>query len=49
MEKYNDNIEKDIKEINKTLPNYMHIDDYEIMDKEFEKNSSKKIKRDYYA
>ena len=43
------NIDKDIKRINKTLPKYMNIDDYEIMKEEFKKNSSKKIRRSEYV
>lgn len=39
----------DIKKINATLPGYMRIDDFEIMSEKFEKNSSKKIKRNLYV
>ncbi|MGM9875299.1 MAG: AMP-binding protein, partial [Bacilli bacterium] len=42
-------IEKDIERINTIFPKYMHIDDYEIMDTEFEKNSTKKIIRSKYV
>ena len=42
-------IKEDIDSINETLPGYMHIDDFEIMSKEFEKNSSRKIKRSLYV
>ena len=38
-----------LKALNSELPDYMRIDDYEIMSCEFEKNSSKKIKRDLYV
>lgn len=43
------NIDKDIKRINKELPNYMNIDKYEIMETEFEKTSTKKIIRSKYV
>ncbi|MHC1696133.1 MAG: long-chain fatty acid--CoA ligase [Eubacteriales bacterium] len=36
---------KEITHINKTLPSFKHIADFEIRDVEFEKNTSKKIKR----
>lgn len=49
MEEVNDNLEDDIKKINSTLPSYMNIDDFEIMECEFEKNSSKKIIRSKYV
>ena len=42
-------LEKDIEKINAIFPKYMHIDDYEIMDTEFEKNSTKKIIRSKYV
>lgn len=42
-------LEQDIKAVNATLPDYMHIDDYEIMTEEFEKNSTKKIVRKKYV
>ena len=42
-------IKQDIDKINETLPGYMHIDDYKIMSKEFEKNSSRKIIRSLYV
>ena len=42
-------IENDIKKINENFPKYMHIDDYEIMEEEFEKNSTKKIIRSKYV
>lgn len=38
-------IEKLIHEMNKTLPTYKHIDRIEMRDTEFEKTTSKKIKR----
>ena len=38
-------IEKLINEMNKTLPTYKHIDKVEMRDTEFEKTTSKKIKR----
>lgn len=41
-------LKQDIREINESLPSYMRIEDYEIMREEFEKNSSKKIKRNLY-
>lgn len=40
-----DRLEKDIKNINASLPSYMQIDDYEIMQAAFEKTSTKKIIR----
>lgn len=49
MEEPSDKLKEDIDKINKTLPNYMNIDEYEIMEKEFEKNSSKKIIRSKYV
>lgn len=49
MEEKNDLLEEDIKKINETLPGYMNIDDVEIMECEFEKNSSKKIIRSKYV
>lgn len=42
-------LKSDIKRINKTLPKFMHIDCFEIMQEEFEKTSSKKIRRDKYV
>lgn len=42
-------IESDIKKINESFPKYMHIDDYEIMEEEFTKNSTKKIIRSKYV
>ena len=49
MEEVNEKLDEDIKKINESLPNYMNIDEFEIMDKEFEKNSSKKIIRSKYV
>ena len=49
MKEVNNNIDEDIKKINKNLPKYMNIDKYELMEKEFEKNSSKKIRRNQYV
>ena len=42
-------LREDIAAVNRGLPDYMRIDDYEIMDSEFEKNSSRKIKRNLYV
>ncbi len=42
-------LEADIKRINAEFPKYMQIDDYEIMEEEFEKNSTKKIIRSKYV
>ena len=42
-------LENDIEKINSVFPKYMHIDDYEIMEEEFEKNSTKKIIRSKYV
>ena len=42
-------LETDIEKINSVFPKYMHIDDYEIMEEEFEKNSTKKIIRSKYV
>lgn len=41
-------LKSDISKINQSLPDYMHIEDFEIMDRKFEKNSSRKIKRNLY-
>ena len=49
LENKSEHIKDDIEKINKLLPVYMRIDDYEIMDKEFEKNTAKKIIRSKYA
>ena len=49
MEESSPKLDEDIKKINETLPNYMQIDEYEIMETEFEKNSSKKIIRSKYV
>ena len=38
-------IKRDITEINRRLPSYMRIDDYELVSREFEKTGSKKIRR----
>ena len=40
---------EDIRRINAELPDYMHIDEHEIMKSKFEKNSSKKIRRNLYV
>jgi len=42
-------LSEDIKRINSELPDYMHIDEHEIMKTGFEKNSSKKIRRNLYV
>ena len=42
-------LENDIEKINLVFPKYMHIDDYEIMEEEFAKNSTKKIIRSKYV
>ena len=42
-------LDSDIEKINSVFPKYMHIDDYEIMEEEFEKNSTKKIIRSKYV
>lgn len=42
-------LKKDIEAINRTLPSYMRIDDFEIVSEEFEKTSSKKIIRSRYT
>lgn len=39
------NLEKDIADINKTLPTYKHVKDFHVRDKEFEKTTKKSIKR----
>ena len=44
-----DALQSDIEKINSVFPKYMHIDDYEIMEEEFEKNSTKKIIRSKYV
>ncbi len=44
-----DQLKKDIEAINRTLPPYMRIDDYEIVSEEFEKTSSQKIIRSRYT
>lgn len=49
LESKSEHLKDDIEKINNSLPAYMRIDDYEIMDKEFEKNSTKKIMRSKYA
>ena len=41
-------LKEDIAAINKTLPNYMRIADWEILTEELKKNSSKKIIRSAY-
>lgn len=42
-------LKKDIDLINRTLPSYMRIDDYEIVPEEFEKTASNKIIRSKYT
>lgn len=42
-------IQAEIDRINESVPAYMQLTDYELVDKEFEKNSSKKILRNKYA
>lgn len=42
-------LKNDIEAINRKLPSYMRIDDYEIVSEEFEKTSSNKIKRSRYT
>lgn len=42
-------LKEDIEQINAGFPQYMHIDEYEIMEDEFEKNSTKKIIRSKYV
>ncbi|MBE5880453.1 MAG: hypothetical protein E7288_10855 [Lachnospiraceae bacterium] len=42
-------VQDDIKRINASFPQYMQIDDYRIVEKEFEKNSTKKIIRSKYV
>ncbi len=49
MEKPADTLDEDIKKINRDLPGFMNIDKVEVMDQEFEKNSTRKIKRNKYA
>jgi fructose-1-phosphate kinase PfkB-like protein len=44
-----DLISKDIATINGSLPSYMKIDDFEIMETDFKKNSSGKIVRKEYV
>ena len=42
-------MDADLKRVNDSLASYMRIDDYEIMEQEFEKTSTKKIKRNIYV
>lgn len=42
-------LREDIKYINQHLPSYMNIDDYEIMETDFQKTSIDKIKRSLYV
>ncbi|MCL2873379.1 MAG: AMP-binding protein [Defluviitaleaceae bacterium] len=49
LEEQSDNLAKDIEIINSGLPYYMRIDEYEIVDEEFEKTSTKKIIRSKYV
>ncbi len=43
-----EHMQADIDKVNKSVPDYMQIMDYELVDTEFEKNSSKKILREKY-
>ena len=45
MEQMHESIQKSINELNKTLPTYKHIKIVELRDTEFEKTTSRKIKR----
>ena len=45
MEQMQESIQKSINELNKTLPTYKHIKIVELRDTEFEKTTSRKIKR----
>ena len=49
LEEINNNLDNDIKLVNETLPSYMQIDDYELLDKPFIKTSTKKIIRSKYV
>lgn len=49
LENPHENLSEDINLINLNLPYYMRIDEYEIVDKEFEKTSTKKIIRSKYV
>lgn len=49
MEEQSDKLDEDIKKVNSELPNYMQIDEYEILAEEFKKNSTKKIRRNMYV
>lgn len=49
LEKQNETLAKDIETINLDLPYYMRIDDYEVVEEEFEKTSTKKIIRSKYV
>ena len=49
LEEQNENLAEDIGKINSDLPYYMRIDEYEIIDEEFEKTSTKKIIRSIYV
>lgn len=42
-------MDEDLKRMNDSLASYMRIDDYEIMEQEFEKTSTKKIRRNIYV
>ena len=42
-------LKEDIDKLNVNLASYMRIDDYEILTEEFEKTSTKKIKRSAYV
>lgn len=42
-------LEEDVQAVNRTLPAYMRIDEYEIVTEAFEKTSSGKIRRSKYA
>ena len=49
LEDQTTSLDKDINLINNDFPYYMRIDDYEIMETEFEKTSTKKIIRSKYV
>ncbi len=49
LENSHENLAQDIELINSSLPYHMRIDEYEILDKEFEKTSTKKILRSNYV
>ena len=47
-EEMHDAIKAEVMQINKTLPSFKHITEIELLETEFEKNTSKKIKRFLY-